>query len=454
MPEEYPEEPKSPTPSERLSRIRRNPVARDAAVLYLAHALALLVPLATIPYLARVLGPHGWGLVVFSQSLGAWLALVIEYGFDLSGTREIARHRDDHGHVARTVAGVQGAKLLVCSALVGLIVLLRSVPAFAAEPRLLWWATAFALARGVSPAWYFFGVERLRLPALMESAAKVTAAAGIFLLIREPDDGWKVLALQAVSMGTVVLVLTFLMYRRVALLRPRLNEAVRTLREGVGIFVFRSASGVYLQANGFILGLLAAPSAVAFFGGAEKIVRAGVNLFQPLSQTLFPRISHLAVRDNAAAARTLRVGMVIMGAMGLALMITLFMGAPFLVNLLLGPGYDEAVPLVRLLALLPPVIAVGTMFGIQWALPAGLERPFYLLVVAAGLVNIAMAFVLVPRLGAFGMGLGVVTAELLVALGLLVVFRNRSGRFWPLTFPVQIPEAAMPTDAGSRNVGR
>jgi PST family polysaccharide transporter len=451
MPEEHPEEPTSPTPSERLAQIRRNPVARDAAVLYVAHALALLVPLATIPYLARVLGPHAWGLVVFSQSLGAWLALVIEYGFDLSGTREVARHRDDQGHIARTVAGVQGAKLLVCGALVGLIVLLRSVPAFAAEPRLLWWAAAFAVARGVSPAWYFFGVERLRLPALMESAAKVTAAAGIFLLIREPDDGWKVLALQAVSMGTVVLVLTFLMYRRVALLRPRLNEAVRTLREGVGIFVFRSASGVYLQANGFILGLLAPPSAVAFFGGAEKIVRAGVNLFQPLSQTLFPRISHLAVRDNAAAARTLRVGMVIMGAMGLALMLTLFMGAPFLVNLLLGPGYDEAVPLVRLLALLPPVIAVGTMFGIQWALPAGLERPFYLLVVAAGLVNIAMAFVLVPRLGAFGMGLGVVTAELLVALGLLALFRNCSGRFWPLTFPVS--KAGKPGDPGSRKAG-
>ena len=63
-------------------------MARDAAVLYVAHALALLVPLATIPYLARVLGPHAWGLVVFSQSLGAWLALVIEYGFDLSGTRD------------------------------------------------------------------------------------------------------------------------------------------------------------------------------------------------------------------------------------------------------------------------------------------------------------------------------------------------------------------------------
>jgi PST family polysaccharide transporter len=288
----------------------------------------------------------------------------------------------------------------------------------------------------------------------MESAAKVTAAAGIFLLIREPDDGWKVLALQAVSMGTVVLVLTFLMYRRVALLRPRLNEAVRTLREGVGIFVFRSASGVYLQANGFILGLLAPPSAVAFYGGAEKIVRAGVNLFQPLSQTLFPRMSHLAVRDNSAAARTLTMGMVLMGALGLALMITLLLGAPFLVKLLLGPGYDEAVPLVRLLALLPPVIAIGTMFGIQWALPAGLERPFYLLVVAAGLVNVTMAFALVPKLGALGMALGVTTAEVLVAGGLLVLFRNRGGRFWPLTFPIQIPDAAIPTDPGSRNVGR
>ena len=64
-------------------------MAANATALYAAHIAGLVVPLLTIPYLARVLRPTGWGLVVFAQSFGAWLALVMEYGFDLSGTRAV-----------------------------------------------------------------------------------------------------------------------------------------------------------------------------------------------------------------------------------------------------------------------------------------------------------------------------------------------------------------------------
>ena len=88
-------------------------MAGNATALYTAHVLGLIVPLLTIPYLARVLRPSGWGLVVFAQSFGAWLALVLEYGFDLSGTRAVARVRSDPQRLPEVVAGVQGAKMLM-----------------------------------------------------------------------------------------------------------------------------------------------------------------------------------------------------------------------------------------------------------------------------------------------------------------------------------------------------
>ena len=43
-----------------------------------------MLPLVTLPYLARVLGPHDLGLVVFSQSFTWMLQLVIEFGFGQS----------------------------------------------------------------------------------------------------------------------------------------------------------------------------------------------------------------------------------------------------------------------------------------------------------------------------------------------------------------------------------
>jgi PST family polysaccharide transporter len=190
-----------------------------------------------------------------------------------------------------------------------------------------------------------------------------------------------------------------------------------------------------MQANPFILGLLAPTQVVAFFGGAEKIVRAAVALIQPLSQTFFPRLSHLITKDTRKAGGIFRVTVFSIVGLGLIMGLTTFVAAPVLVKLLLGPGYEEAVPVLRILAVLPPVIGVGTAFGIQWALPVGLERPFYSLVIAAGVVNVGLAVLLVPGFGGEGMALAVLAAEVLVAAGLLSLFRLKGGSFRPLRLP-------------------
>ena len=202
-------------------------------------------------------------------------------------------------------------------------------------------------------------------------------------------------------------------------------------KKSAGIFVFRGSSGLYMQANAFVLGLIANPSVVGFFGGAEKIVRAGISFLQPLSQAFFPRVSHFVVKDLEEAGRLLRLSLVWIGGLGLIMGAISFLAAPILVNILLGPGYEGAVPILQALSVLMPIIGVGTVFGIQWALPMGFELPFSALVLLAGAVNLALALLLVPQFGGMGMAGSVITAEVLVAGGLLVLFHRKGGSLWP-----------------------
>ena len=181
-----------------LEEVRGNGMAANATALYAAHVAGLIVPLLTIPYLARVLRPTGWGLVVFAQSFGAWLALVMEYGFDLSGTRAVARVGADRSRLSEIVAGVQGAKLLMLfCAPIAMTAVYLAVPTFQREPALLIWAGVFAAARGLSPIWYFLGLERMRAPSAVDAGAKILAALGVFIWVKTPAHGWRVLALQA-----------------------------------------------------------------------------------------------------------------------------------------------------------------------------------------------------------------------------------------------------------------
>jgi polysaccharide transporter, PST family len=418
-------------PASLIGRLRRSVLAQNAMALYGAHLTGLILPLVAIPYLARVLRPESWGLVVFAQSFAAVLALVLEYGFYLSATRRLAQVRDDPVKVARLVADVQAAKLVLLAGVTVLVgVAYLAVPLFRAHPWHLFWAWAIALAQGFSAYWYFQGVERMRLPALAEAISKALATAGLFVFVRSPEHGSLVLAIYAIAgLGAMAFTNAWI-YREAGWKPLSAWRGVVMLRETVTLFVFRAAVGSYVTANAFILGAMASTQIVAYFGGAERIVRGLINLIHPATQSIYPRISNLMVHDRARAGRLLGLSLLLVGGLGLLLGIATALTAPLLVGVLLGPGYEPAVAVLRVLAILPPLIAVSTVLGIHWALPMGLERPYFRLVIAGACVNLLLAVVLVPRFGALGMASAIVVAEGVVMTGLLVLAWRLGREVW------------------------
>ena len=79
----------------RLRRVARHPVIRNAIALYWMQIATFIVPLITIPYLARVLGPSAFGLVVFSQGFAFVLVVLIDWGFGFTGLRSTAESQTD-----------------------------------------------------------------------------------------------------------------------------------------------------------------------------------------------------------------------------------------------------------------------------------------------------------------------------------------------------------------------
>ena len=51
-----------------------------------------ILPLITLPYLARVLGPDYFGLVMMAQATMIYLTLLTDYGFNLSATQNGKEH--------------------------------------------------------------------------------------------------------------------------------------------------------------------------------------------------------------------------------------------------------------------------------------------------------------------------------------------------------------------------
>ncbi len=405
------------------------------AALYGVQFSRKLLPLIGIPYLARTLGPAGWGTVAFVGALAELIVLLIEFGFNLSATREIARERDSKSACSEIMAGVLGAQIAL--ALLGVAIALAIsnwIPLLHEHPRLLATGLFYAVAQGLLPLWFFQGLERMRIAAALEITGKLLGLAGIFLLVHTPADAWKVLALTGLAPALSSAVGIWLAYRVIPFRAPSVRLVREALQKGWPMFMFRGGESLYGAGNAFILGLFAPAPLVGYFASAEKISKAAFGLLNPIREALYPRLSHLAIHAPDRGARLARMGAAVMGAGGLLIGAIAYFFAPQLIGILMGQAFEPAVQVLRILAVVPFLLSFTYSIGLQWLLPLGRDAAVNRIIFGAGALNVGLAFLLAPRFAHLGMAWAVVTSEAFVCVCMVtVVIRSTTFIRWRVT---------------------
>jgi PST family polysaccharide transporter len=192
--------------------------------------------------------------------------------------------------------------------------------------------------------------------------------------------------------------------------------ALRTLKTGWPMFIIRGSETLYTVGNAFLLGMFAPAAAVGFFAGPEKISRALFGLFNPIQDVLYPRISSLSRSAPQKAARLARVGTVATVGAGVLIGAGVFLAAPLLVRLALGAGFAEAVPVLRMLAVLPAILAVIQSVNLQWLLPQGRESAVARLTLVAGVAHLGLVFLWAPQYAQMGMAWAVLGSQSLACV--------------------------------------
>lgn len=398
----------------------------NAVILYGVQGCTYLLPLITIPYLARVLGPEGWGAVTFSQTIGAFIAIGVEYGFDFSATRETARFSTDKKVLQELVSGVLGAKVLL--ALIGTAgaVLARPYIIRVAPSSDLFWASIlWGVGQGINMLWYFQGQQRMGWAGGLDITGKIIATLSIFALVHKPEDGWKVMAAQAAGCALSHAIAIGIAYYEVGFCWPTSRLIWHALRLGWSMFLFRAAQSL-TSANALILGFFASPTAVGLFGGADKFRQAALQALWPINQTLFPHQSQTVKENLNEALKMVRRSLALLGGLSAIFGLILALGAPLFVRLLLGVAFLPAVDVLRVFSLLIPLQALGVVISIQWMLPLGFDREFNLVVLTTGVITVGLGVLLTPRAGALGMAVAVTAAQAYSLVAIHLVLQRKA----------------------------
>lgn len=252
------------------------------------------LPLLTLPYLVRVLGVEKYGLVMFAQSLIMFFNILVDYGFNLSATREVSVNRDNKEKITEIFSSVMTIKLLLLTvSLLFLTIIVFSFERFYADKELYFITFTLVLGQALFPIWYFQGLERMKYITLINVFSRIIFTAAIFIFIHEESDYILVPLLNGLGVITGSFYALYLIKKSFnqRFVIQNFTTLKRHFKDSTDFFLSRVSVSIYTSANAFVLGLFTNNIMVGYYSIAEKLYQAIQGLYGPITQALYPYVA-------------------------------------------------------------------------------------------------------------------------------------------------------------------
>lgn len=378
-----------------------------------------VLPLISVPIIARILGPDKTGTVSFAQAFVEYFTVFISYGFNLTGTRRLAADPNNVAHRNQVFSEVFNAQaLLFCLSCVVFSICLILVPQLRKE----WLTSLFAFSICISTLltqnWLFQAMQDLPKVAILNLISKVLFTVGTLLIIRKQAD-YALYALAYSVVHILVAVASFAWSVRRYKLKlswvPVRSTIELILKEKTYFFSLVVIS-LYTTTNVVILGFIADSKDVGIYSAGQRISAIILTvLILPFRQTFFPHVTRELKKNReqglAVAQKLLPIIIWPTFVIGMALLIF----GKHIIVLFYGPKFEQAGTVLQILAFLPMVVSLSNIWGIIVMMNLKLDKLYLRVTVFSALTSIALNLLLTPHFSYIGSAVSLLVSQIVGA---------------------------------------
>ncbi|HNX07060.1 MAG TPA: flippase [Bacteroidales bacterium] len=395
------------------------------------QAANYLIPLVAIPYLVRVLGDDRFGLVMFAQAFIQYFIILVDFGFELTATREISIHRNDRQKVTEIFSSVMYVKILLL--LLGFLIMnivVFSFDQFSQEWQLYYLSFGMVIGQLLFPVWFFQGIEKMKYIMFFNVLAKAIFTVLIFFIIFGPEDYklYAVINSSGFIFAGLVAFIVALYMNRFGFTRPMKNPIRDIVKKTKDVFISNVGISLYMTSTSFILGLVTGRNdLVGFYTVAEKTIRGVRYVVSPVTQALYPYLSkRFAGQKREDSLPVLKKLMWYLTPVMLVLILGILIFTEKIVLLLTGSVNPSTVLDMRVISLILFLGTCNNVFGVLGMLNMGMEKLFRNNVLLSGLFNVILCIAGSHFLLDLGASVSVVATEFFLFLLIMRNFRKET----------------------------
>ncbi len=395
----------------------RATILKNAFSLFGAQLITWSVTLLVTVIVPRYLGPTLSGQLIIGYAIWAVVVLMTEFGMDTAIIKEVARTPDITPNVLGTTLLL---RLIFFVIGCGLVAIYTSVIGYSAEVIeiifLIGIAQLFLLLGGACRS-VLEGIESMQSIALVDIITKaihmVLAIAAVLL-----GYGLRTFVLVAIIVALAYLITMLLaVLRRFPLMfQTNMASAVGLLQQSVPYLFSKAAIGLYAIIDIWLISHLLDAQAVGWYGAAGKLFATSLFIPTIFMTVLFPALARLHTTDPEKLLQLIRRGFDMLLLVSVPVGLGLFIVGQPVIDLLYGPKYTPAGPILSIMGIAAIFTYLNALFG-RYMFAIDRQRSWVGVMVGAALLKIPLGLLFIPWFqdlsgnGALGAAFGNIITE-------------------------------------------
>lgn len=388
--------------------------------LFLVRGSIYLFPFITLPIITHSLGVSQFGVLSVFLAAQQYLIMLVEYGFTLTGSRDIARGKDNNDKIVTEIMVCRALISAGCGLIIFSVYFFKGFNAYSDCFIILFITVMSAI---FNQTHYFIGKEKTGFIVISSAITRVISILFVILFVKSKDD--LIIAMAAYSLNVAlpnILSSVYLLCGDGFFNKKSISFAgiVTRFKSGFDIFISNVFTNIYSSLTLIYLSNAKGAAETGYYSSADKLKAAAQGVLSPIAQAFFPRISK---NSGWEFFKIWKKSSLILISFAIILVAVLITFSKQVYNIFLGSQFINGINAYYLLIFSIISISFGIAFAQNLYLVSGktkLLRKIYFTVSVLHLIHMP---ILIHYFGATGAAMSVLITESFASL-LMFWFRK------------------------------